>query len=182
MSELNDRCLNQFPEWLRALATDATEMSNAVADAASVNHVAAAHIVGGLNYLFKSLDLISDGIGELGFLDDAFVVRVAAALALREAPALGASRPALTRLADDTTLIAELLGKDYARLENYVRTLRSGAARGRSVDDILNDEQARTAFLNEVTGWASSYSVPSFSRDEKNLVKLKSFLLAKLPG
>jgi len=135
MSELNDRCLNQFPEWLRALATDATEMSNAVADAASVNHVAAAHIVGGLNYLFKSLDLISEGIGE-----------------------------------------------DYARLENYVRTLRSGAARGRSVDDILNDEQARTAFLNEVTGWASSYSVPSFSRDEKNLVKLKSFLLAKLPG
>lgn len=182
MSELNDRCLDQFPEWLRALATDATEMSNAVADVASVNHVAAAQIVGGLNYLFKSLDLISDGIEDLGFLDDAFVLRVAAAQALREAPALGASRPALSRLADDTKLIAALLGKDYARLENYVKTLRSGASRGRSVDDILNDEQAGAVFLHEVTGWASSYSVPSFSRDEKNLVKLKSFLLAKLPG
>ena len=44
------------------------------------------------------------------------------------------------------------------------------------------DEQIRSAFLHEVTGWASSYETPSFTRDEKNLVKLQSFLGAKLPA
>jgi uncharacterized membrane protein YkvA (DUF1232 family) len=139
------------------------------------------YITGGLNYLFKSLDLIPDGIEDLGYLDDAFVLRVAAALALHEVPAAKEEHPVLDRLAADAKLIAELLGKDYVRLETYVKTLTKGAARGRSVDEILSDEQARTAFLHEVTGWASSYATPSFTRDEKNLVKLQSFLGAKLP-
>ncbi len=30
----------------------------------------------GLNYIFKSLDLIPDGIDDIGFCDDAFVIRV----------------------------------------------------------------------------------------------------------
>jgi hypothetical protein len=50
------------------------------------------------------------------------------------------------------------------------------------VDSIVADEQVRAAFLQEVTGWASSYATPAFSRDEKNLVKLQSFLSAKLPA
>jgi hypothetical protein len=37
-------------------------------------------------------------------------------------------------------------------------------------------------FVREVKQWADGYAVPSFSRDERNLVKLKSFLLAKLPA
>jgi hypothetical protein len=78
--------------------------------------------------------------------------------------------------------VGELLGKDYARLEAYVKTLTRGAARGRTVDEILRDEQVRGAFLGEVTGWAASYQTPSFTRDEKNLVKLQSFLSAKLPA
>ncbi len=90
--------------------------------------------------------------------------------------------PVLTRLAGDTKLVAELLGKDYARLESYVKTLTRGVARGRTVDDILHDDAIRAAFLHEVTGWAASYQTPSFSRDEKNLVKLQSFLGAKLPA
>ena len=40
----------------------------------------------------------------------------------------------------------------------------------------------RQGFLTEVTGWASSYATPTFTRDEKNLVKLQSFLSAKLPN
>ena len=43
------------------------------------------------------------------------------------------------------------------------------------------EEGVRRDFLNEVTGWATSYEPPTFGRDEKNLVKLKSFLSAKLP-
>ncbi len=181
MTELQTRCLDTFPEWLRTLATDAIDLAQVLAQT-DAPEVTRRYVTGGLNYLFKSLDLIPDGIEDLGFLDDAFVIRVASALALSEVPAAREAFPVLDRLAADARLVAELLGKDYARLESYVKTLTKGAARGRSVDDILGDGQVRSAFLLEVTGWASSYTTPSFSRDEKNLVKLQSFLNAKLPA
>lgn len=181
MNELQTRCLDTFPEWLRALATDAADLAK-VLEANDAPDIARRYAAAGLNYLFKSLDLIPDGIEDLGFLDDAFVVRVAAALALREAPAAKDAFPVLARLADGATLVSDLLGKDYARLERYVQGLRVGAARGRTVDDILKDAQVRAAFLGEVGGWTASYEAPSFSRDEKNLVKLQSFLGAKLPS
>lgn len=180
-TELQTHCLDTFPEWLRALAADAGELAPVLSDA-GVPESVRRYVAGGLNYLFKSLDLIPDGIEDLGFLDDAFVIRVGAALALAEAPSAREAAPVLVRLADDTKLIADLLGKDYARLESYVKTLTRGTARGRSVDDILQDEQVRAAFLHEVTGWAASYETPSFTRDEKNLIKLQSFLGAKLPA
>ena len=180
MNELHTRCLDLFPEWLRALAADAGELA-AVLASESAAEGTRRYVAGGLNYLFKSLDLIPDGIEDLGFLDDAFVIRVAAQLALHENPASREGAPVLVRLAADTKLIADLLGKDYVRLESYVKTLTRGIARGRTVDDILHDDAARAAFLHEVTGWAASYETPSFSRDEKNLVKLQSFLGAKLP-
>lgn len=186
MTELHTRCLDTFPEWLRTLASDASELAKVLSSSSSAPESLAPetvrrYVAGGLNYLFKSLDLIPDGIEDLGFLDDAFVIRVGAALALADAPSAKDDAPVLARLAGDTKLIADLLGKDYARLEAYVKTLTKGTARGRSVDEIVHDEQVRSAFLHEVTGWASSYETPSFTRDEKNLVKLQSFLGAKLP-
>ncbi|MGK4007222.1 YkvA family protein [Sorangium sp. So ce1036] len=181
MTQLDDRCLDSFPEWLRSLATDASDLSGLLASPDSPEAARRA-IAGGLNYLFKSLDLIPDGIEDLGYLDDAFVLRVAAAFAAAESPALREQAPTLARLARDAELIAELLGSDYARLKSYVRSLEKGAARGRTVDDILGDEQVRASFMHEITGWASSYTAPAFSRDAKNLIKLKSFLSTKLPA
>lgn len=181
MTELQTRCLDTFPEWLRALATDAADLSKVLASTTAPES-ARRYVAGGLNYLFKSLDLIPDGIEDLGFLDDAFVLRVASALALADAPSLREEAPTVARLAADTKLVQELLGKDYDRLERYVRGLAKGAARGRTVDEIIEKDDVRTAFLGEVGGWASSYDAPSFARDEKNLVKLQSFLGAKLPA
>jgi uncharacterized membrane protein YkvA (DUF1232 family) len=181
MTELHNRCLDTFPEWLRTLAADASELAKLLASA-DVPDPARGLIAGGLNYLFKSLDLIPDGIEDLGFLDDAFVLRVAAAIALEQSPAAKERAPVLARLAADADLVAELLGKDYTRLTAYVRTLQKGSARGRTVEEILTDEQIRASFMHEVTGWATSYAAPSFGRDEKNLVKLTSFLSAKLPA
>lgn len=177
MNELHTRCLDTFPEWLRTLAADALEMSELLGS--DLPEDARRYVAGGLNYLFKSLDLIPDGIEDLGYLDDAFVLRVAANLASRAPGA--AARPVIARLAAETALIAELLGKDHARLERYVIGLKQGAARGRTVDEILGDEQARSSFLMELQAWVSGYEAPSFSRDEKNLIKLQSFLGAKLP-
>ncbi|MBI4701781.1 MAG: DUF1232 domain-containing protein [Deltaproteobacteria bacterium] len=181
MSELETRCLDTFPQWLRTLATDATDLAEALS-LADLPEAVRRYAAGGLNYLFKSLDLIPDGIEDLGYLDDAFVLRVAAALALAESPGAEAKVPKLARLAKETALVRELLGGDYARLEAYVRKLKGGAARGRSVDEIVTDAAVRSDFLNEVSGWARSYEPPGFTRDEKNIIKLRSFLAAKLPS
>jgi uncharacterized membrane protein YkvA (DUF1232 family) len=180
MSDPQQECLEVFPEWLKNLGSDATDLAEAVGDdqaPVAVRRYAAA----GLNYLFKSLDLIPDGIEDLGYLDDAFVIRVAAKLAVGESEDAAEKAPKVVRLAKDTRLIQDLLGDDFSRLEEYVKRLRGGAARGRTVDEILADDSVQQDFLNEVRGWATSYECPNFARDEKTLVKLKSFLSAKLP-
>jgi uncharacterized membrane protein YkvA (DUF1232 family) len=175
---IDPRYLEMFPQWLRSLGEDAALVGDVVA-AQTGDDDAVRSLVSGLNYIFKSLDLIPDGIDDLGFLDDAFVLRVACALA-------GAARPdvkegAVQRLADDAAAIRDFLGADYARLETYTRGLRKGAARGRTVEDIVTDKPTRATFVSEVKAWSASYQVPSFTRDPKTLVKLKAFLNAKLP-
>ena len=175
MSNVDSRCLDAFPEWLRSLGEDALALSAVVTNeeepAARRRTIASA-----LNYLFKSLDLIPDGIEDLGFLDDAFVFRVAAAAAG------GEGNPVLARLAQGTALLEEFLGADYARLQRFVAGLEAGAARGRTVDQIVSEAPVRAQFASDVKGWAGSYVVPSFGRDAKNLVKLRSFLTTKLPA
>jgi uncharacterized membrane protein YkvA (DUF1232 family) len=178
MSDANDpKYLEMFPEWLRSLGEDAAALGGIVGGDASES--TKRHVVAGLNYIFKSLDLIPDGIDDLGFMDDAFVLRVAAALAV-EADA-AAKTGALERLALDAGEVKAFLGDDYARLETYVKGLHKGAARGRTVDDVIDDESQRKEFLHEVAAWAKEYQSPSFTRDVKTLLKLKSFLNAKLP-
>jgi uncharacterized membrane protein YkvA (DUF1232 family) len=175
---IDPRYLEMFPQWLRSLGEDAAAVGEAVA--AGADDDATRSLVSGLNYIFKSLDLIPDGIDDIGFLDDAFVLRVACAQA-------GVARAevkqgAVQRLSDDARAVADFLGSDYPRLETYVRGLRKGAARGRTVEEILTDAGLRTEFLQEVKAWAQAYQVPSFTRDPKTLVKMRAFLSAKLVG
>jgi uncharacterized membrane protein YkvA (DUF1232 family) len=180
MTDIETRCLDTFPEWLRTLASDAMALGEVVGNLAAPEP-ARRFATASLNYLFKSLDLIPDGIEDLGFLDDAFVLRVAASIAVADLPEIAPLVPPFGRLAQEAAIIAELLGDDYRRLETYVRGLVTAVARGRTVQDVLSSEQSRAEFLNEVAGWARSYEPPSFGRDEKNIVKLRSFLSAKLP-
>ena len=182
MSDSQAKYLDTFPTWLRSLGDDAEGLSQLLA-AGDVPEDAKESIAGGLNYLFKSLDLIPDGIDDIGYLDDAFVLRVAADLASHEDLAsLGDDlTKAVHDLANDCDLIREFLERDYDRLETYVRGLKRGAARGRSVADILGDDQLRGDFLSDVAGFARNYESPSFAREEKNLIKLRAFFDAKLP-
>lgn len=178
----SERFLDTFPAWLRSLGDDAEELGGIVSEQ-DVPEGPRQMIAGGLNYLFKSLDLIPDGIDDIGYLDDAFVLRVAAELAIQED--VGDLEPGklrtLNRLATDADTVREFLGKDFARLSDYVKGLRKGAARGRSVIDIVRDQGTQSAFLSDVSGFGKSYQAPSFAREEKNLVKLRAFFDAKLP-
>ncbi|HEX4446982.1 MAG TPA: YkvA family protein [Polyangiaceae bacterium] len=177
-ASIDPRYLEVFPQWLRSLGEDAGSVGELLATGGAGDG-ASRSLVSGLNYIFKSLDLIPDGIDDLGFLDDAFVLRVACAHAADAQP--DAKKGVVQRLSDDARAVKDFLGDDYARLEAYVTALRKGAARGRTVEDIVTDEATRKQFLQEVRAWAAAYQVPSFTRDQKTLVKLKAFLNAKLP-
>jgi uncharacterized membrane protein YkvA (DUF1232 family) len=181
MTELETRCLDAFPNWIRSLAEDATLLAQLLSSD-SLPADARRLIAGSLNYVFKSLDLIPDGLEGLGYLDDAFVLRAAAALSATVPGATEADmRGVVARLAGEFALVKELLGTDSERLERYAGELMNGAARGRSVSEIVDDAAVRSSFVSDVHAWAKSYVAPGFSRDEKNLVKLKSFLAKKLP-
>jgi len=177
---LENRCLDVFPAWLRSLGDDARALS-AVLENPSLSEAARRRVAGVLTYLFKSLDLVPDGLQDLGFVDDAFIFRVGAA---RLSASDHAADPSgtLARLGADAGLIGEFLGDLNERLQRYVVGLESSSARGRSVSDVVGDESKRAELAREVRQWADSYEAPSFARDEKNLVKLRSFLSAKLPA
>ena len=170
------RYLDMFPAWLRTLGADAGALGSVVE--AEGNAEVQRYVTSALNYIFRSLDLIPDGTDDLGFCDDAFVIRVAAALAVETEPS--AKEGVVGRLADEAKSVEDFLGDDYPRLVAYVTSLRKGAARGRTVDDIMTDASTRASFVHEVGAWAEEYKVPSFTRDVKTLIKLKAFLSAKL--
>jgi uncharacterized membrane protein YkvA (DUF1232 family) len=178
MTPAESSCLDAFPAWLKSLAPDAKKLAELVEkdDAPESARKSAA---AALNYLFKSLDLIPDGLEDIGYLDDAFVFRVAASH-VPEADAAADASGTIARLDADAMLIEEFLGEVYPRLEAYVRELERSKVRGRVVDDVLRDQNVRSEFVREVRAWADSYQPPAFLRDDKNLVKLRSFLSAKL--
>ena len=182
MSDSEQKYLDLFPVWLRGLGEDADQLGALIAET-QLPEATRHALAGGINYLFKSLDLIPDGIDDVGYLDDAFVLRVSADLGSRED--LSGADPdkvqILGRLAGECEVVREFLGETFERFEGYVKGLRTAAARGRTVADIVNDAPTREAFLSDVHGFASSYETPSFSREEKNLIKLRAFFDAKLP-
>ena len=181
MSELDTRCLDSFPAWLRSLSDDARLLARLVEDAGTPEGIRIA-LGGALSYLLKSVDLIADGIEDLGYMDDAFVLRVAVKAAGPAALTELEASTELERLANDTELIREFLDSDYARLERYVAGLGDVTVRGRTPLEIARDASLRAELLSDIAAWAASYQAPGFGRDENNLVKLRSFLRTKLPA
>ncbi|HEX6276096.1 MAG TPA: YkvA family protein [Polyangiaceae bacterium] len=178
MTPLAARSLDAFPNWLRSLGQDARNLAAVVEDRALPAGARRSAALA-LNYLFKSLDLVPDGLEDLGFVDDAFVFRVAAASA---SPDEQQSDPSgtLARLAEEIGLVREFMSDVYPRLEGYVAGLADASSRGRSVSEVLSDDAVLAEFVRDAKQWADGYQPPSFARDEKNLVKLKAFLAARL--
>ena len=88
----------------------------------------------------------------------------------------------MQRLGDDAHAVREFLGEDYARLEALrARPPQGRGARPHGRGHRGRAQATRQQFLQEVKAWSGAYQVPSFTRDQKTLVKLKAFLNAKLP-
>jgi hypothetical protein len=137
-----------------------------------------------LNYLLRSFELIPEGLEDLGYLDDLFAFRVLAEQAVRADPGPDPSprdpEGTLGRLAADTELLVEFLGDDFELLRAAALAASGAEAKGRSVDDLLEDPELRAAALAEVRAWSEGYAPPELSSGEHELVKLRSFLGTKL--
>ena len=183
MSDSQNEYLEVFPTWLASLNDDVHTVLNAL-KSETVEGESRRLLVSGINYFFKSLDLVPDGVAEIGYLDDAFVLRLVTKAAL-DGEITGVDddiQNRLGELASDTSIILEFLEKDiYARFENYVNGLTKGAARGRTVDEIVAQTDVFEHFVEDAQQFIENYRCPTFEKDAKNLVKLKAFLDAKLP-
>ena len=67
MSDTNTKCLDLFPKWLQSIGDDVGVVVKALKSDA-IDNEARRFLLGGINYLFKSLDLIPDGIDDIGYL------------------------------------------------------------------------------------------------------------------
>ncbi len=175
--ERDEAFLEAFSGWLRTLGSDVVDVSNALRRAE--DSYAREVLVGSLNYLFKSIDLIPDGIEDLGMLDDTFVLRTACAMALPHDGTLSSSP--VRSLAADATVIHDFLGEDDTRLEKFCAGMRDVNVRGQTAIAIAADAAKIDSLCAEVNDWARAYEVPGFSREPRNLIKLRAFLLTKLP-
>ncbi len=181
MSDIEQKCLEIFPTWLGSLGEDVQTLLDTVT-ADQCNAEAKRCVLGGINYLFKSLDLIPDGIDDIGYLDDAFVLRLSARLALKAQGEDAALSEKLGPLAEGSELIETFLEETlFERFGRYVGRLSKGAARGRTVDELVDDGAMFEEFRQEAQSFVREYTAPSFSADPKNLIKLKAFFGAKLP-
>jgi uncharacterized membrane protein YkvA (DUF1232 family) len=183
MTTIDDKCLDIFPHWLNALGDDLLVLLKAT-EVKDVPLEARQSLVGAMNYVFKSLDLVPDGIDEIGYLDDAFVVRIGAAFAVREKlDALpGETTAALEKLAGEAETVREFLGTAlHKRFDAYVAHLARGAARGRAVVDICASDDVFKEFAGDVRSFSKGYQKPAFSKDKRSLIKLRAFFEAKLP-
>lgn len=183
MTTFNEKLFELFPAWLESLGTDVRLVMQAALNE-DADEDARRQLVGGVNYVFKSLDLIPDGIDDIGYIDDAFVLRLAAEAALRSGSGAWSSdvKEGLERLSGGASVVREFLEPAlYGRFDRYVRRLRTGSARGRTVDDILEDAKTRKELEADVRAFADDFVPPRFQKDEKNLVKLRAFFEAKLP-
>lgn len=194
MTSPNPHLLDAFASWLKDLGHDVAQLAEAVDAEASrppsstqtplaIGHAkdaALEMLVGALNYLFKSVELIQDGIEDLGYLDDCFVLRVCAASAVS---GVTVRTELLERLSAEADVIRDFLGdEDYARLRRYVEGTRKLEVRGRAPADVVAHEDVRGSLVAEALAWAKHYQAPSLSRDPSTLVRLRSFLAAKLPS
>lgn len=108
-------------------------------------------LVGALQYALDSFDMFPDHFEGLGFVDDAFVLRVAAAQVVAE----GASFRGLLLLAKETSQLKEMLGPLYEPLGRLVAALPSKTIRGRTAAQVLSDKDVRAVFeadLNRAVG------------------------------
>jgi len=169
-----------FPRWIASMAEDVRALAAAVGRPELPKRLRAP-LVGALNYLFRSLDIIPDWFPGLGFVDDAIILRVGAALAAAVDAGGAAGLDAVYKLGNEAELVKELLGEELdAKMLKYVESLPAQEVRGRSADTVLKDDQQLKDFLEEVAAFADDYKPATYEANDKYPEKLRLFVSGKL--
>lgn len=106
-----------------------------------------------LNYLVTRMDLIPDWEETCGVVDDAMILRVAAAIAADKG--LGdldsAASGTVGRLANEAEIVSEFLGPVlYPKLKKYTTDLVGKEVRGRKPQAIVEDAKMRATLYTEI--------------------------------
>jgi uncharacterized membrane protein YkvA (DUF1232 family) len=171
-----------FPRWIQSLADDVRQLAAVIARADAPWRMRVA-LVGAVNYMFRSLDIIPDWFPALGFVDDAMILRTGAAMAAHvDAGELaGDEMQALYRLSNEADLVKELLGEELnGKFVKYVEELPSKDVRGRNAEAVLKTETELKNFLAEVESFAKDYKPSAYASDVRYPEKIRLFVSGKL--
>jgi hypothetical protein len=171
-----------FVAWLAGLGGEARELAALLAreDAPPSLRRFAAET---LNQLLYAVDLIPEGIEGLGYLETLFGVRLLARELSEAEPDSASADPhgTVRRLATEARLVRSFLGEeDEGRLLGLVRAQSEKRARGRSVTELLELPEARSAAMEELQSWAEHYRPSQFGTGSHDLVRLLSFLRTRV--
>jgi uncharacterized membrane protein YkvA (DUF1232 family) len=176
------KAIETFKSWAETFHQDVEALKKLVesdgAHAESRRHAAAA-----LNYVVTRMDLVPDWNEGIGALDDAMVVRVCTQLAQQHPTGdlPGDAEYTLGKLGNEAERLADLLGRDIAeKLKAYCNKLTTTAVRGRTPQQIVDDEAARKALYADVDEELKK-SVPVVVADPADAeIRLKAYLAHKL--
>ena len=177
----NEQFLETFEKWVGSLVEDA-KVLEAVYRSKEASRDARLVAVGGLAYLLRKVDIVPDYLGGLGSVDDAMVLRLCAAR-LADMDLTGVPEEIqgkLKALAGEATVIREFLGEDYEGFEAYVRDITAHKVRGRTPEQVLDDERLGEQFDYELQDELRAYKPRPVEADEKVLLQLKSVIKAKM--
>lgn len=172
----------EFKQWVETVRDDVAALERVVASERAPKETRRL-AAGALSYLVKRMDLVPDWEPAAGVLDDVFVLRVCARLAVGhgEDGLDDQAQVGLERLSNQAERIEAFLGADlYARLKRYCTGLAGEAVRGRTADAVVADADLRKALVAEVKDTVAAMPIDSFADAEAIAVKLKAYLEHKL--
>jgi uncharacterized membrane protein YkvA (DUF1232 family) len=169
--------LTHLATWLRAFGADVGALLPLI-ESPETPATVKRPLVGGLNYLFRALDLIPDGLEDIGYVDDLFVLRRAAVLAKNGLVVAKLPVPeVISRMADNAQWVLAWLETMAIPFEEYCAQLMldSASARGRTVGAILTDANVLGDFLGDLRVFVGGFQPPPFASEDRTLVKLRAY-------
>jgi uncharacterized membrane protein YkvA (DUF1232 family) len=174
--------IDTFKAWAETIRTD-IDAYKALLESTKADAGARKLAAGALSYLVSRMDLIPDWNAGIGIIDDVFVLRVCAQLSgeYKRGELKASAETALERLANEADKITTFLGGPiYDKLKSYCSKLPDTQVRGRTANQLLDDEAARKQLYIELEDEVKR-SVPIVIDDPADAeLRLKAYLTHKL--
>jgi uncharacterized membrane protein YkvA (DUF1232 family) len=144
--------IDRMRGWIDTFAEDVAAVKKIV-ESEKAPAEARAQAAAALNYLVTRMDLIPDWEETCGVVDDAMILRVAAAIAADKGLGELDSNASGTvgRLANEVEIVSEFLGPVlYPKLKKYTQDLVGKEVRGRKPQAIVDDAKLRATLYTEI--------------------------------